>query len=140
MRPSADYADLAVPGPTVTALTRPFWEAAAAGRLLLQRCRDCRRWVFYPRATCPYCWSEALDWAEASGRGRLRTWSTVVRPAHPAWAAVAPYSVGLVGLAEGPTLLSHLLADPADLAPELPLAVRFLRVGEATLPFFEPEA
>jgi uncharacterized OB-fold protein len=138
MRTIADYAALAAPGPTVTALTRPFWDAVAQGRLLLERCRDCGAAIFYPRAICPHCWSDRLAWIEAEGRGRLKTWSTVARPAHPAWSPVAPYSVGLVALAEGPTMLSHLLASPADLAAGLPLQVRFVTVGAGTLPFFEP--
>jgi len=139
MHDPLDYMTLDVPGPTVTAVTRPFWEAVAAGHLLIQRCRDCGSPIFYPRAICPTCWSDRLDWQPASGKGHLKTWSTIARPAHPAWTPVTPYSVGLVTLAEGPTLLTHLLAEPAVLAAGLPLRACFVRVGAATLPFFEPQ-
>lgn len=132
-----DLALLDVPGPTRTALSAPFWDGAAAGRLLLQRCGDCRKWVFYPRRFCPHCWSLDLDWFEASGVGRLATWTTVSRPGHPGWEPAVPYVVGLVELAEGPTMLSHLLLAPHAARWGLELMVRFVPVGGAVLPCFE---
>ena len=41
--------------PTPTPETAPYWEAAAAGRLSIQRCRTCGRHYFYPRSFCPRC-------------------------------------------------------------------------------------
>ncbi|WP_189425644.1 Zn-ribbon domain-containing OB-fold protein [Devosia pacifica] len=132
-----DYEDLNVPGPTATALSQPFWDAAAEGRLILQRCLACERAVFYPRAICPHCWSDALAWQEASGSGRLRTWSIIERSAHPAWQAVAPYAIGIVALEEGPTMLSHILGDRDGFALDAPMRVRFVMVAGRSLPFFE---
>lgn len=103
--------DLKVPGPTIIALTEPFWTAAAEGRLLIQRCGDCHKAVFYPREICPHCWSDQLSWEEASGEGRLKSFSRIHKPGHPGWALVTPYVVGLVELSEGPTMLSHILAE-----------------------------
>ena len=92
----SSLSELNVPGPTVSALTEPFWAAAREGKLLIQRCRACGRAVFYPRGLCPHCWAEALDWEEASGAGRLRSFSLVRKPGHPGWTRAAPYMVGLV--------------------------------------------
>jgi uncharacterized OB-fold protein len=131
---------LAAPGPNITLLTRPFWEAAAEGRLMIQHCPACGQHVFYPRAICPYCWSDQLDWVAASGEATLETWSTVMRPSHPAWESVAPYTVGIVRLAEGPTMLTHLLATPASLALHQALHVQFVRLAYVTLPCFGPIA
>jgi len=61
----------------------------------------------------------------------------VHRPGHPAWAAVAPYAVGLVELAEGPTMLSHIMVPLDQLVVGMPLVVRMTQVGTETLPFFE---
>ena len=44
--------------PEVDAFTRPYWDAAAEGRLLLRRCGACGRAHHYPREFCPHCWSE----------------------------------------------------------------------------------
>lgn len=131
-----NLAELKVPGPTRTALSAPFWAAAAGGRLALQHCADCATWVFYPRQFCPHCWSPRLEWRDASGRGRLETWSVILRPGHPGWEPAAPYAIGIVRLTEGPTMLSHILTAQPRL--HLPLAVRFTQVGAEMLPCFEP--
>lgn len=130
----SDLSNLKVPGPTVTALTAPFWRAAEEGRLLLQHCEACERAVFYPRRICPHCWSNALVWREASGQGRLKSFSVVHRPGHPGWVPAAPYVVGLVELEEGPTMLSLVRAQD----PKVGIALRFVRtlIGERRLPSF----
>jgi len=128
---------LKTPGPTITALTAPFWEAAAEGRLVVQQCQACDRAVFYPRPICPHCWSDRLVWKEASGRGRLKSFSIVHKPGHPGWLPVTPYCVGLVELEEGVTMLSFILdgatgetvvGDTVQLTPT--------RIGERILPAF----
>lgn len=133
----ASYADLKVPEPTITAVSAPFWAGVKAGQLLLQHCAACGQSMFYPRAICPHCWSLALDWRPASGRGQLATWSMQHRPGHPGWQGVAPYAIGLVTLEEGPTLLSQILVPEPDLRLGLALRVRFVQVGPNALPFFE---
>ena len=133
-----DFRALKAPAPTRTALTAPFWEAARKGRLVLQHSDACGKGVFYPRAICPHCWSDRLQWRDAGGRGRLRSFSVVHRPGHPAWAPVAPYAIGLVELDEGPTMLSHILVSLDRLAVGMPLTVTMTQVGEEMLPFFAP--
>ncbi|MEQ8652706.1 MAG: zinc ribbon domain-containing protein [Kiloniellales bacterium] len=132
----SDYAALQIPGPTETALSAPFWQAAAEGKLLIQHCGACDRAVFYPRPLCPHCWADALAWRQASGQGRLASFSEVWKPGHPGWLPVAPFVVGLVGLDEGATMLSHILCSSA---PKVGAAVRFrpTEAGGRRLPFFE---
>ncbi|THE09575.1 hypothetical protein E1I69_21880 [Bacillus timonensis] len=136
---TVEYQSLLVPGPTVTPVSEPFWKAVARKEFILQKCSDCKEFVFYPRSHCPYCWSENLSWKKASGRGRLKTWSIVHKPGHPGWNIATPYMVGLVELEEGPTMLSHLIIDddPQNLAIGLPLQVYFQKCGEHWLPFFK---
>jgi uncharacterized OB-fold protein len=134
----AVLAALDVPGPTPTALSAPFWEAVAEGRLLVQHCGACDRTILYPRQICPHCWSDGLAWREASGRASLKTWSTIFKPGHPGWQPAAPYSIGLVVLEEGPTLLTHLRVEPEGLAAGLRLRVVFMDIGGRIMPLFEP--
>ncbi|WP_395065599.1 Zn-ribbon domain-containing OB-fold protein [Paraburkholderia silvatlantica] len=131
---------LDVPGPIATAISEPFWAAVRRGEFSLQRCEDCGRWVFYPRAHCPHCWSGRLAWHDASGRGVVKSFSVIHRPGHFAWTAAAPYVIALVELDEGPTMLSQLLADTRDAAVGLAVAMRPVRIGRFTLPFFAPAA
>ncbi|HEY4908260.1 MAG TPA: zinc ribbon domain-containing protein, partial [Methylomirabilota bacterium] len=44
-----------IPAPEANPETRPFWEAAAAGRLLIGKCKTCGKPHYYPRAICPLC-------------------------------------------------------------------------------------
>lgn len=134
-----ELADLKIPGPTMIALTEPFWTAAAEGRLVLQQCQACQRSVFYPREICPHCWSDALQWKTASGRGRLKSFSVVEKPGHFGWLPAAPYVVGLVSLAEGPTMLSHIVEAAADLCVGAPLTLAPTNIGGRVLPAFKPD-
>ncbi|MGO8797994.1 MAG: Zn-ribbon domain-containing OB-fold protein [Roseiarcus sp.] len=132
-----DLSGLDVPGPTITALSAPFWKAAQEGRLVLQRCESCGRPVFYPRGHCPHCWGRELTWREASGRGRLKSHSTVHRPGHPGWLPIAPFTVGLIELEEGPTMLSFILEDGEGPPPVgAPMGLSPTQIGKRILPCF----
>ncbi|PLS17470.1 hypothetical protein CVD28_13045 [Bacillus sp. M6-12] len=131
-------ANLTVPAPTITPVTKPFWDAVARREFVLQRCEDCGQWVFYPRSLCSHCWSDRLKWTPASGNGKLKTWCVVHKPGHPSWAAVTPYVVGIVELEEGPTMLSQLLIEPLQqLQIGMPLSVCYQKCYNVWLPFFE---
>lgn len=131
-----DYSTLDVPGPTITELSRPFWNAVEDGHLQIQFCTACSKAVFYPRPICPHCWADALTWRTASGNGRLTSYTTIWKPGHPGWLPVAPYHVGLVQLEEGPTMLSHILAEGGTLRVGDDVTFRPTRTGKHMLPFF----
>jgi uncharacterized protein len=134
---STQYENLVVPGPIITSVSKPFWDAVARKEFILQKCADCDQSVFYPRTICPHCWSDRLEWTPASGNARLQTWCIVHRPGHPAWGEVAPYVLGVVKLDEGPTMMTHLLLDSVrDLQIGLPLQVSFTKCNDVWLPFF----
>lgn len=108
---TSDEDGVSPPLPAPDADTRRFWEAAAAGRLELTRCRDCRRWVHPPLERCRYCAGELAS-EPVSGRGRVFSFIVLRRqfvPGHP-----PPEVVALVELDEHPGLrLSGLIdADP----------------------------
>lgn len=113
--------------------SRAFWEAAAAGRLLLKTCDDCGRAHWYPRIVCPLCGSTSVGWREASGRGTLHAFSAPAR-------AEPPYVLAYVTLDEGPTLMTNIIdARPEDLRIGQPVSVRFRPAPEGRmLPFFAP--
>ncbi|WP_087974606.1 Zn-ribbon domain-containing OB-fold protein [Oceanobacillus rekensis] len=132
---------LDVPGPTITSVTKPFWEGVASGEFLIQKCGECDKNVFYPRTHCPHCWSNRLEWTPASGKARLKTYSVVHHPGHPGWQDVAPYPLGIIELEEGPSMLTQLLVDsPEDLKMGDALHVKFVEVNEIWRPFFERDS
>ncbi|MGG2462370.1 Zn-ribbon domain-containing OB-fold protein [Streptomyces sp. RGM 3693] len=119
--------------PEVDAFTRPYWAAAAEGRLLLRRCRaeGCGAVHHYPREFCPHCWSEDVTWEPATGRATLYTWSIVHRNDLPPFGDRVPYVAAVVELAEGPRMMTEVTdcAEP-DLRIGMPLTVHF-RTGSA---------
>ncbi len=102
------------PLPVIDGESRPFWEGARAKQLRIMRCRECRRYFFYPRELCPHCHSTAVEWVTASGRGTIYTFTIARRPAGPAFKGDVPYVVALVELEEGPRLMTNIIG----IAPE----------------------
>lgn len=127
------------PLPVVDADSAPFWAAVRDRQLRVQRCLDCDRFVFYPRALCPHCHSDRLEWAACSGRGTIYSYTVARRPAGPAFAADVPYVVVLVDLDEGVRMLSNLVTgDVESVRIGARVVVRFEDVADGvTLPMFE---
>jgi uncharacterized OB-fold protein len=123
--------------PTPDAETEPYWAAAREHRLLVKRCTACGKAHFYPRPFCPHCWSEAVEWEEASGQGTLYTFSIVRRNDLPPFKERVPYVIGIVELAEGVRMISNLVdVDEADVRIGMPLTVTWQDDGDYTLPVF----
>jgi len=123
--------------PAITELTRPFWEAAARGRLLLPRCNACRQHFFRPEVACTHCFATDWNWVEASGRGTLYSCTTVHRAPAPGF--VVPFVLAVVELVEGPSMLSNLVGCAAtEIRIGMALKVRFEQVADTVhLPRFE---
>src|SRR6478609_628847 len=104
------------PQPRVTALTRPYWDGANDGRLMIQRCLSpaCGKAVFYPRVRCPYCHGAELTWSRASGRGSIITHTTVRRAHHDGFAASVPYVFAAVEIKEGQCIYARVLGAPTE--------------------------
>ena len=120
--------------PGETALTDAYWAAARRGVVLLQRCADCGIVVHPPEPVCPGGSAHELRWFEASGRGRLVSFTSVEHAVHPAVRGRLPYLVVLVELDEGPRLICNLAADQAGSDARLdqrPGARVELRLGRA---------
>ena len=62
---------MAKPVPRPTPTEQPFYDACAAGKLVLQHCQNCGHVLFYPRTHCDACQSDQLLWEDASGAGTI---------------------------------------------------------------------
>ena len=125
--------------PRPTPETRHFWEGAARGELLLQRCDDCRHAYFPPRPFCPRCASRSVSVFRASGRASLYSYVISHRPA-PGFKP--PYSIAVVELEEGPRMMTNIVEcpqTPEALQLDMALEPVFERLDdEITLPLFRP--
>jgi uncharacterized protein len=121
-----------VPDIVIDAESRPFWDGLHQGELRLQRCDDCGRAVFHPRAVCPHCFGDRLAWFTAAGTGTVHS-ATVVHHAFGAFAGQVPYTIALIDLDEGVRMLSRIVGDtPVRIADRVRLHIT--RLGE------EPDA
>lgn len=89
------------PTPPPSDLSRPYWEAAAKGQLLLQSCAACGALRHYPRLLCDQCYSDEVVWKEASRRGTVHSWTVAHHAFHPAFAGDLPYTIVTIDLEEG---------------------------------------
>jgi uncharacterized OB-fold protein len=123
--------------PSPDAETQPYWDAARERRLLIKRCRACGEAHWYPRPFCPHCWSEDVDWEEASGGATLYTWSVVRRNDLPPFGERVPYITAVVDLDEGPRMLSNLVeVAEADVSIGMRLVLAWQEDGDYVLPVF----
>jgi uncharacterized protein len=93
--------------PIPTEDTKPFWAAAKLGKFLVKRCLDCKKVHWYPRAICPFCYSDNTEWQPGSGKGVIYSFSTMKR-------APQPFVLAFVTLEEGPTMLTNIIDCDTD--------------------------
>lgn len=128
------------PVPVVNPWTRPYWEAARQEKFIIQQCADCKKHIFYPRITCPHCFSDNIDWVEASGKGSVYTYSVVTNNAPSAFAEDMPYVIAIVKLDEGVQMLTNIVqCAPDEVHFDMRVEVVFEKLNdEFTLPKFRP--
>lgn len=129
-----------LPRPENPELTKPYWEAIKRHELVMQRCRKCDRFIFYPREQCPYCFSQDLGYDPVSGKGRVHAYTVVHQAAHPGFNDDAPYVFALIQLEEGVRMISNVVGcDPKDVKVDMPVVATYDDVTpEWTLVKFEP--
>jgi len=106
--------DPSIPIPVANFDNAEFWEGCRKHELRLQRCRQCGALRHPPRPMCPECTSTDSEFARASGRGSVYSFTVVHGPTLPAFQARAPYNVVVVQLDEGLYIVSNLVDCPAD--------------------------
>jgi uncharacterized OB-fold protein len=128
------------PVPVVNPWARPFWEAAKEKRLIIQKCEDCEKHIFYPRIACPHCFSDQVAWVEASGKGKVYSFTVVMNNAPSSFITDMPYVIAIVKLEEGVQMLANIVGcDPEAVACDMPVEVTFEKLNdEFTLPKFQP--
>jgi uncharacterized protein len=128
-----------LPRPDIYYKTRPFWEAAQEGKLLLQYCKDTNQYQWYPRPVSIYTGKRNLEWQVASGNGSLYSWTTSLVP-WPGHEDRVPYICALVDLAEGVRILVNLVnCESSQLYGGMPLRLGWEKLSDDfSVPVFEP--
>lgn len=86
----------------------PFFQAAKAGKLTVQRCDSCEALRWPPLPGCPECRHRATTWVEVSPSGTV--WSFVIyhRAFQRELANQIPYTVVMIELDDGPYMIGRL--------------------------------
>ena len=119
--------------------TKPFWDAAKNGKLLLQVCKDTGKAQFFPRPVSMANGRRNLEWRESSGRGTVYSYTDTFS-AWPGHEDRVPYLCALVELQEGVRILANLMNVKAgEVKIGMPVKLCWEKLSdEISLPQFEP--
>lgn len=118
----------------------PYLQGWRRGKLVLQHCSGCNRFIFYPRAMCPHCWNEKLEWKDVSGKGKVVSFSLVRRPNDPVFNDEAPIALAEVMLDENVAMLARILDGDPVVGMRVALASDAATTARYPLPAFRPDA
>lgn len=116
--------------------SRPYWDAALAGELTVQRCTSCNKGCFPPRAgICARCGGD-LVWTPVARTGKVYSWVGVDRVIHEWQADLIPYTVVVLELddASGARIECLYLDDRADLSLGAACEIQFKYAGPGGVP------
>jgi uncharacterized OB-fold protein len=128
------------PLPRIDEESKGFWEACQRHELYIQRCRACGVLRYYPRALCPSCLSNEIEWVLSSGQGTVYTYTVTYQNQSAGFRDELPYVLAYVELDEGVRLLTNIVGCAPD-AMKIGMAVEIAFddvTAEVTLPKFKP--
>lgn len=130
---------LHVPAPTMTELSRPFWESLGQGALTFQRCKACGHAWLPARSECPQCLADDWQREPSKGGATLVSWVVYHLAYDPAFKHRLPYTVAVVRLDEGPRMISNIVgASAAQLRIDQRLRLAIEDEGGLAVPRFAP--
>ena len=92
---------------TSASLSAPFVEGLQRREIRYQACVACGAAQTLARYACRACSRTELQWRTARGAGRVYSVTTVARAPSEEFRALAPYTLAIVELEEGPRLMGH---------------------------------
>jgi uncharacterized OB-fold protein len=112
--------------------TKPFFDGAAEGKLVLPRCVATKKFIWYPRGISPWTLGP-VEWVEVSGKGTIYTYS-IMRRADP------QYCIAYVALDEGPKMMTNIVdCDFDTIKVGQPVQLKWIATEQgAPMPFFTP--
>lgn len=102
-----------------------FYKLAKERKLMGARCEKCGTLFMPPKPLCTTCFSRDFKWIELKRRGRLLSY-TVIHVSPVRFQSLAPYTVGIVELQDGPHLPGMIRGvEPKKIKIGMDLAVGF---------------
>lgn len=135
------------PNPEITDQTRPFWQAAREGRLVMQKCQQCGTSTFHPKPWCIECGSRDLEWTPTSMLGTVYSFTVSYSVAmnSPAWQQELPVILCLVDVDDAARMYAQVThCTPQQIHVGMRVRAYFDRSGtesgndDVTVPRFRP--
>jgi len=125
------------PVPVPDEASAPFFQGAARGELVLQRCRSCGAFMWPVKPRCVECFSAEVEWAPASSRAELYSF-VVVHQRYPGFEE--PYVIATVETPDGVRFNASIVGvDRDELEIGMQLEVVFEPVSDdVVVPKFRP--
>lgn len=127
----------------MTTTQRPFTAASFEEylnekKLMGSRCSNCEMNFLPPRAICPKCYRDQLEWIELDGRARLAAFTSIcIAPTamlDAGYGRDKPYIAGVVELADSVKMSAQILGldatKPEEIEVGTPLRAEFIERGE----------
>jgi len=115
-----------------------WWQGFRDGKLLIQKCSACGKLRHPPRPMCGACQSTSWEALEASGRGRVYSYTVLHHPRVPGYDF--PLPIGLIDLEEGTRIVANIKGcEPEAIRIGMPVECVVEPAGEddeLMLPFF----
>ncbi len=111
--------------PLLNDLSRPFWTAGEAGRLVLPHCVETGRPFWPPSPSSPFRTAGNIEWRDVEATGTLLSLVVYRRAFQQELASALPYGVGLVELAPGVRLFAHVARPDGGIAAGDPVRLDF---------------
>ncbi len=104
---------------------------------MLQKCKRCTTFQFYPRTFCITCDATDLEWIEASGKGVIYSTTTVRRKAEMG----GDFNVSLIDLEEGVRVMGNVVGlEPHQVAIDLKVKLKIIHKDGLSQIVFQPGA
>jgi uncharacterized OB-fold protein len=113
----------------------PYADGIARGLLRYQRCADCGAPQTLARYACRRCGSASLAWLDSAGNGKVYATTVVTRAPSEEFRALAPYTLVLVDLDEGPRVMAH--GEPGLRIGDIVSAGKLVHAGKSLI-IFQP--
>ena len=104
LRAGENFLGLYQPSPE----TAEYWKGVQRHEFLIKSCRSCAKLHHPRRILCSACGESGMDWKNASGRGKVYSFSEIHRTTG-IFSPATPYVVGIVALEEGVHIFTRFL-------------------------------
>jgi uncharacterized OB-fold protein len=109
--------------------SKPYWDGTREKKLVIQYCKDAKKYQFFPRPTSIYTGKRNLEWREVKGEGFVYSW-TITRRTRPPFRGHEPFAIAMVEIDEGVRIMADLVNVTEDQ----------IKIGLRVKPYWHPMA